>query len=109
MPREPKKRPEDVVAIAQRMRALRATTGLSQQAFAEKYGLGYTQWGNIEAARGRIGIDAALVLARELHVPLDWIYLGEERWLYAGLRDQIREKMENPETPSRAKRITRAS
>lgn len=84
-------RPEDVVAIATRLRSLRATTGLSQQAFSEKYGLGYKQWGNFEAARGRIGLDAALVLTREMGVPLDWIYTGQEAWLPPGLREQLRQ------------------
>lgn len=89
-------RPESLEAIASRMRALRATTGLSQQKFAERYGLGASQWANFETAQKRIGIDAALTLAREMRVPLDWIYLGQEAWLPAGLRDQIRAAMDDP-------------
>lgn len=97
MPKETKIRPEEVAAIAARLRALRATTGLSQEAFAEKYGLGYKQWGNFEAARGRIGLDAALTLARELLVPLDWTYRGVEAWLPADLRDKIRAEIARAE------------
>lgn len=99
MPKTSKVRQVDVAAIAMRLRALRATIGLSQEAFARRVGLGYKQWGNFEAATGRIGIDAALTLTRELRVPLDWIYLGEEAWLPAGLRDQIREKLAEQQAP----------
>ncbi len=89
-------RPESLEAIASRMRALRATTGLSQQKFAERYGLGPSQWANFETAQKRIGIDAALTLAREMRIPLDWIYLGQEAWLPAELRDKIRAAMDDP-------------
>lgn len=84
-------RPEDVISIAERMRVLRKTTGLSQEAFADFVGLGYAQWGNIEAARNRIGIDAALALTHKLGIPLDWTYLGEERWLPMELRSKLNE------------------
>ncbi len=88
--------PASLEAIAKRLRALRATTGLSQQKFAERYGLGYSQWANFESARQRIGIDAALTLAQEMRVPLDWVYLGQEAWLPAELRDKIHAAMEDP-------------
>jgi transcriptional regulator with XRE-family HTH domain len=84
-------RPEDLDAIANRLRLLRATTGLSQHKFTEWIGLGYSQWANFEAAKGRIGLDAALTLTRKMGVSLDWIYLGQEAWLPAQLRDRIRE------------------
>jgi transcriptional regulator with XRE-family HTH domain len=117
MPKTTKIRPEDVSAIAQRLRALRATTKLSQEAFAKRVGLGYKQWGNFEAATGRIGLDAAMTLTRELKVPLDWIYLGEEAWLPAGLRDEIRrelatlqaEQKPQPAPERSVRKITRAS
>ena len=104
MPKVSKVRQEDVLAIAARLRALRATTGLSQRAFAESVGLEYKQWGNFESAVGRIGIDAALTLTRELRVPLDWIYLGEEAWLSANLRDQLRAVAADLEPSSDPKR-----
>lgn len=84
-------RPEDVSAIAERLRALRATTGLSQQKFADSVGLGYSQWANFESARNRIGLDAALTLVRKMGVSLDWIYTGQEAWLPGPLRDQLRQ------------------
>lgn len=99
-------RPEDVQAIAARMKALRATTGLSQEKFAASVGLSYKQWGNIEAGYARIGIDAALCLTREMAVPLDWIYTGQAAWLPAGLRDKLKAledaKVEEDAEPKRA-------
>lgn len=89
MARPTKIRPEDVLAIGDRLRALRISTGLTQAEFAEKYGFKQTQWGNFEAAHSRIGIDAALTLLRELKTPLDWIYTGDTTWLPSGLRDKI--------------------
>lgn len=85
MPPRPDPRPEALPAIAARLRLLRATTGLSQQKFAARVGLGYQQWGNFEAAHGRIGIDAALTLCRAMPVTLDWIYRGIEDGLKVGL------------------------
>jgi len=108
MPKTSKIRAEDVAAIAARLKALRAATGLSQEAFAKQVGLGYKQWGNFESASGRIGLDAALTLTRELKVPLDWIYLGEEAWLPAGLRDKIRQKMAAQESDEQDDKATRA-
>ena len=109
MPKQSKIRPEDVASIARRLKALRISTGLSQEAFAAKVGLGYKQWGNFEAATGRIGLDAALVLQRELKVPLDWIYLGEEAWLPSGLRDKIREASAEVDSAPQSRRVSRAS
>ncbi|ACL61082.1 helix-turn-helix domain-containing protein [Methylobacterium nodulans] len=83
-------RPEDVRAISARLRALRKTTGLSQEKFAARCGLGYKQWGNFEAEEGRIGIDAAIALVKEFGVTLDWIYLGHPYRMPAELLEQIR-------------------
>lgn len=104
MQKTSKIRPDDLAAISERLRALRATTGLSQQAFAAEFGFSYSQWANFESEKNRIGIDAALVLTTgRLRVPLDWIYLGQEDWLPAGLRDKIKIALENP-APRRAPR-----
>lgn len=81
--------PADLLAMAERLRALRVSTGLSQKEFCDEFGFGQTQWSNFEKAVGRISIDAALVLNQRLKVPLDWIYTGETAWLPAGLRDRI--------------------
>lgn len=83
-------RPEDLAAQAQRLRELRATTGLSQEKFSASVGLGYGQWSNFESARQRIGIDAALTLARKMFVSLDWIYTGGGfQYLPPDLRDKL--------------------
>ena len=92
-------RPEDVVAQAQRLRELRATTGLSQEKFAESVGLGYGQWSNFESARQRIGIDAALTLTRKMFVSLDWIYTGNGmQYLPPDLREALRRVQETEAT-----------
>jgi transcriptional regulator with XRE-family HTH domain len=88
--------PSSREAQIQRLRALRQTTGLSQQRFAESVGLTYQQWSNFEAGAGRIGIDAAITLAKRMRVPLDWIYLGETAWLPAALKQAIDEALANP-------------
>lgn len=104
MTRTAKVRPEDIKAIAARLKALRATTGLSQEAFAASVGLGSKAWANFEAAGGRIGIDAALCLTREMNVPLDWIYIGQRAMLPADLRDKLDAVDANGGAPLTAKR-----
>lgn len=93
---EPKIHPASQEAQAQRLRALRQTTGLSQQRFADDMGLGYSQWANFETGTHRIGLDAALTLTRKMRVPLDWIYLGEAAWLPSDLRKAIEFALANP-------------
>ncbi|WP_336489718.1 helix-turn-helix domain-containing protein [Methylobacterium nigriterrae] len=90
MLRESHLTPDALAAMAERLRNLRATTGLSQQKFATSFGLGHSQWANFESAKHRIGIDAALTLRREMGVPLDWIYLGDTACLPAALKDELR-------------------
>lgn len=88
MSRRPKAEPFGAEAMAARLRALRATTGLSQQKFAEECGLGYKQWGNFETG-SRIGIDAALILVNKYRITLDWIYLGNKDMMPNGLMRRI--------------------
>jgi DNA-binding transcriptional regulator YiaG len=95
-------------AQAERLRALRQTTGLSQQRFAEDLGLGYSQWANFESGTQRIGLDAALTVTRKLRVPLDWIYLGETAWLPSALKQAIDYALQNP-APRKPRRNTSAA
>lgn len=85
----------EMLRMAVRLRALRATTGLNQRAFAAAYGFGNVQWAMFENAAGRISIDAAILLARQFHVSLDWIYFGGSERIPVGLRDQIDDIIEN--------------
>jgi transcriptional regulator with XRE-family HTH domain len=89
MAKPTKLHPVELRAMADRLRALRLATGKGQKDFAEGLGLGEAQWANFEAAQSRIGIDAALVLLREMKVPLDWIYAGETAMLPSGLKAKI--------------------
>ncbi len=81
--------------MVERLRALRATTGLSQEAFANEVGLNYKQWGNFEAG-SRIGLDAAITLVRKKHVTLDWIYFGDDGSLRKDVAKAIESKMQKP-------------
>ncbi len=92
MARRPKTELVQLDEMAKRLRALRDTTGLSQERFAEKYGLGYKQWGNFETG-SRIGLDAALTLVHEFRVTLDWIYLGDDSMMPTKLMREIDEQM----------------
>ena len=76
MARQSKLRPEETSEICLRMKAVRRWTGLSQEKFAKTYGLGKSQWTQIEGGN-RIGLDAAITLVREMRLTLDWIYLGD--------------------------------
>lgn len=78
-----------VPEISRRLRILRATTGLSQQKFATTCGLEYRQWNNFEQG-SRIGIDAAMSLAKHYGLSLDWIYLGNPAGMPYGIMEQIK-------------------
>lgn len=98
MTRQSKINQADVQAIADRLRALRETTGLSQDAFAQSVGLLTSQWANFEAASVRISIDAALQLVRRMQVTLDWVYLGNSAWMPRELSHKIDSALANPTT-----------
>lgn len=83
------------------MRALRATTGLSQRKFAAEYKLGVSQWTQIEQGN-RIGIDAAINLVREFGLTLDWIYLGDRSRMPRDLLAEIDAKMDDTERMAKA-------
>jgi transcriptional regulator with XRE-family HTH domain len=78
-------------AIAQRMKLLRLTTGLSVADFAHEASIGRTMWHNIEAGVSRIGIDAAINLCDKYHITLDWIYRGHDGMLPHGLAKRLQE------------------
>jgi DNA-binding transcriptional regulator YiaG len=92
MSRQSKLRPEETREICLRMKAVRRWTGLSQDKFAKQYGLGKSQWTQIEGGN-RIGVDAAITLVREMRLTLDWIYLGDPARMPGDTLAELRKKI----------------
>lgn len=70
--------------VALRCRALtQLYAGGNSSKFAEDFGLGQTQWNNIEST-GKLSKEAALKIVRKRPaVSLDWLWLGNVRGLTA--------------------------
>jgi hypothetical protein len=94
--KRPDPHPESLAAIARRCQLLRiAVAGDefgAQAAFAKRVGLGSTrQWNNFEREVGRLGLDAAMLLKRELGVSMHWLYFGERAGMPFDLMTRIDE------------------
>lgn len=59
-----------------RIKQLRLSTGLSQEAFADKCGYARTYMSRIETGRANVSIDAVETLATALQIPLDKLFKG---------------------------------
>jgi DNA-binding XRE family transcriptional regulator len=68
--------PASLLAIADRLRALRVSTGLKQVEFCRLVGLSTAQWNNYERARERIAVDPALQVCERTGATMDYIYRG---------------------------------
>jgi transcriptional regulator with XRE-family HTH domain len=75
--------------IGERLRKLRALTGLSQLEFAKKHGFGSTQYTNWEVGTRRITIDSAARLKERYGATLDYIYLGRIETLSQNLASSL--------------------
>ncbi len=56
--------------IAERLLALRSRYGLTQRAMAEKIDVTFQQYQKYEKAKDRLSLERALVLCRQLEIPL---------------------------------------
>jgi transcriptional regulator with XRE-family HTH domain len=83
-------RPDSVAAISSRLRALRLSSGLPQNRFAETASITPPAWNNYEKGTSRISLDAALKLCGVTGASLDWIYRGIESTLPVSLAERLR-------------------
>lgn len=81
--------PRSVPAIAERLRLTREALDLSQSDLCRRTGVAantYNQWEN---AKGRPGLDQAMMLCDGLGVTLDWIYFGDPGCLPYAIASKI--------------------
>jgi DNA-binding XRE family transcriptional regulator len=100
MPKQPRMAPESLPAIQKRLRLLRSAVcqdrGVPdrQIEFARLMGFPVQTWNNLEVGKGRISIDTAMEISRQLEIPplVSWIYQGVmEKDLPGWLLEVIRE------------------
>lgn len=86
MPR-PKRTPEShpYAEIGERLQFIREFFELDQPDMAAKAGISLSTYNNCETGSGRISLDAAKRLRRQLQVSLDFIYEGDTAALSAML------------------------
>lgn len=65
--------------IAERLRQIRASTGLSQSKFAESIGSNSQTYGTYERGTRKIGLDIISALARHYDVHADYLLYGLEK------------------------------
>lgn len=83
--------PESDEAIGRRLEAFRKAVGATQEELTELLGSdGNSLWANYEAGTRRIRVDRALILCREYHITLDFIYRNQRLSLPADLAEKIR-------------------
>lgn len=75
--------------VGARLALVREVLGLSQTQIAGQAGIAVNAWNNYETGRRRISIDAAIAVAREFRLTLDYIYVGDPSNLPHGLARAI--------------------
>lgn len=75
--------------VGSRLAIVREVLGLSQTQIAAQAGLAVNAWNNYETGRRRISVDAAISVAREFRLTLDYIYVGDTANLPHGLARAI--------------------
>lgn len=74
-----------------RLEAFRKAVGATQEELTELLGSeGNSLWANYAAGERRISVDNALILCREYHITLDFIYRNQRLSLPADLAEKIR-------------------
>lgn len=76
-------------SIADRLVALRATTGLDQKAFGKRCGIGKTTYNNYETGFSQPSIASAIRIVTAFNVTLDWLFLGRREGLTYGVATKI--------------------
>jgi DNA-binding XRE family transcriptional regulator len=106
MPKQPRMAPESLPAIQKRLRLLRSAVCQDrhvpdrQSEFARFMGFPVQTWNNLEVGKGRISIDTAMEISRQLEIPVlvAWIYQGAaEKELPDWLMRVIRADRDEPD------------
>lgn len=63
--------------IAPRLVALRESTDLSQDKFAESIGISQPRWNQYETGKRPLTLEVASATCRKYKVTLDWLYFGD--------------------------------
>lgn len=66
----------NITESGRRIKNLRKSRGLTQEAFADKVGLSYRSIADIERGYRGTSIDALIVMSKELDTTLDYLILG---------------------------------
>lgn len=69
--------PTHIDEIARRLVQTRASLGLTQAEFGRRAGIAANTLNQWERAKGRPGLDQALLLCEAFGLTLDWIYRGD--------------------------------
>lgn len=95
--------------VLERLRQLRAAYGLTQGAFADRLGISYNRYNNIEQGRP-LGKDLAFMICQKFPgVTLDWLFFGRRDGLPYVLAERIGELPRPSEGPSTSDRTRRGS
>jgi transcriptional regulator with XRE-family HTH domain len=78
-------------AIAERLKLLRESLGLSQTDMASLVGTSCQAWNNFERGRRRISVDQATKVCEKAGASLDWIYYGKLRSVATKIQTTERE------------------
>jgi hypothetical protein len=106
MSKQARMAPESLPAIKKRLRLLRSAVCQDRRVpdrqieFSRLMGFPVQSWNNLEVGKGRIGIDTAMEISRQLEIPalVSWIYQGAlEKELPEYLTRVIRADRDEPD------------
>lgn len=88
----------DLEGVAARLEALRATTGLSRDAFSTSFGLDPSSYTKIANAKGKpLKSEFAFAISQIWGVTMDYLYRGDLSKIEDALRAKIMAALNSPE------------
>jgi transcriptional regulator with XRE-family HTH domain len=84
--------PQDIKAVAERIKLTREALGLKQAAFARLVGIEPQALNNYESGLRRISVDQAIKICAATGVSLDWIYRGLASGLPVNLATALQQR-----------------
>lgn len=75
--------------IGMRIKAVRQAKGWSREDAAERFGVTVSAWGQWERGERLINLPAAIAFGLETEVPLDFIFVGDDRRLPLEIAQRI--------------------
>lgn len=68
---------KQLIEIGQRLRQRRGELGLTREKMSELADIGAGYYGQLEVGTSQMSIDTLLKLSRSMHLPMEYILLGE--------------------------------